>query len=358
MRVGTPIDLRGFVDQSRASGRERVREAGAPLAPDLPAPRREAGGRRGAADLRARAGDRARRRRSAARGRRGRAREAPLARPASRRAPRRSSREIAAPARTPPCWRCWRCWSTSIFKRIFARVELQRPRDRSIECARSSTRWCWCRATARYFDFLILSWLFYAQPPGAAARRRAREHGVLAARLDLPPRRRLLPAPQLRRTRSTSAVFRSYVAHLIKEGFTQEFFIEGSALAHGQDAARRGSACCAWCSRRYARGARRDLYLRAGRLHLRAPGRGGLDGRRSARARRSSARACSNLFRAARRAALPLRQRVRELRRADLAGQAARGPTFPRRVGPGPMPDLRADDRRSSAWSCAGASTT
>jgi hypothetical protein len=109
VRVGTPIDLRGFVDENRASGRERVvKQVRRSLLIFL---RREEKPVVGAAlPTFASAGGGARRRRGPAWSTSWRARSA--ARTAgSRRAPRRTSRR-SRQAQAPPCWPCWRCWSS------------------------------------------------------------------------------------------------------------------------------------------------------------------------------------------------------------------------------------------------------
>jgi glycerol-3-phosphate O-acyltransferase len=77
-----------------------------------------------------------------------------------------------------------------------------------------------------YFDFLIVSSLFYRRhmlPPHIAARENMAfgPFGFLWRRAGAFFLRRSFADPLYKE------VFRTYVAYLIKEGFTQEFFIEG-----------------------------------------------------------------------------------------------------------------------------------
>lgn len=84
-----------------------------------------------------------------------------------------------------------------------------------------------------YFDFLIISYLFYDRylvPPHIAARENMAfgPFGLIF---------RMAGAFYLRRSFSDplyKEVFRAYVAYLVREGFTQEFFIEGGRSRTGQ----------------------------------------------------------------------------------------------------------------------------
>jgi glycerol-3-phosphate O-acyltransferase len=84
-----------------------------------------------------------------------------------------------------------------------------------------------------YFDFLFLSWIFYAHhlvPPHILARENMAfgPFGYLFRRAGAFFMRRSLDDPLYKE------VFRSYVSYLVKEGFTQEFFIEGTRSRTGR----------------------------------------------------------------------------------------------------------------------------
>ncbi len=89
-----------------------------------------------------------------------------------------------------------------------------------------------------YFDFLILSVLFYGNfmvPPHIAARENMAfgPFGYIFRRLGAFFMRRSFDDPLYKE------VFRSYVAFLVREGFTQEFFIEGGRSRTGKTLAPR-----------------------------------------------------------------------------------------------------------------------
>jgi glycerol-3-phosphate O-acyltransferase len=84
-----------------------------------------------------------------------------------------------------------------------------------------------------YFDFLILSWLFYAHhlvPPHILARENMAfgPFGWIFRRAGAFFMRRSFDDPLYKE------VFRAYVSYLVKEGFTQEFFIEGTRSRTGR----------------------------------------------------------------------------------------------------------------------------
>jgi glycerol-3-phosphate O-acyltransferase len=84
-----------------------------------------------------------------------------------------------------------------------------------------------------YFDFLFLSWLFYSHhlvPPHIAARENMGfgPFGFIFRRAGAFFLRRSFADPLYKE------VFRAYVAHLVREGFTQEFFIEGGRSRTGR----------------------------------------------------------------------------------------------------------------------------
>lgn len=89
-----------------------------------------------------------------------------------------------------------------------------------------------------YFDFLILSVLLYGNfmvPPHIAARENMAfgPFGYIFRRVGAFFLRRSLDDPLYKE------IFRSYVAHLVREGFTQEFFIEGGRSRTGKTLAPR-----------------------------------------------------------------------------------------------------------------------
>ena len=323
-RCGDPIDLTALRRGARArEGARRRRAQGAPLDPAVPVPRGAGGRGAGAAAAPPRAGDRARAARACAPRSSERAREQRVARRPRAPRPRRCFREIAAQHELDASSRCSNfVGRPAIFKRLFASIEEQRPREgRRVREAPPDRAGAEPPLVLRLPDALAA---LLRAPPGAAAHRGAREHGLRALRLHLPPRGRLLPAQVASTTRSTRRCSAPTSSYLVQRGLHPGVLHRGRALAHRQDA---GAAP------RHAVLERRGLprqqpprsLLRADRDHLRAPGRGGLDGRR-ARGRREEGREHARPGARAEVPAAPLRQRVRELRRADLAGRGARRP--------------------------------
>jgi glycerol-3-phosphate O-acyltransferase len=110
-----------------------------------------------------------------------------------------------------------------------------------------------------YFDFLIVSWLFYQNflvPPHIAARENMAfgPFGFLFRRAGAFFLRRSFDDPLYKE------VFRSYVSYLVKEGFTQEFFIEGGRSRTGKILAPR-LGMLTWDVEAFVGSARRDLFL-------------------------------------------------------------------------------------------------
>jgi glycerol-3-phosphate O-acyltransferase len=111
-----------------------------------------------------------------------------------------------------------------------------------------------------HFDYLILSYLFHGQflsPPHIAA-------GINLSFFPLGPLFRACGAYFIRRTFEDDAlykaVFRQYLAYLIREGYTQEFFIEGGRSRTGKILTPRLGMLGAIVNA-FLHGARRDLYL-------------------------------------------------------------------------------------------------
>jgi glycerol-3-phosphate O-acyltransferase len=110
-----------------------------------------------------------------------------------------------------------------------------------------------------YFDFLILSWLFYGNylvPPHIAARENMGfgPFGFIFRRAGAYFLRRTFDEPLYKE------VFRAYVGYLVREGFTQEFFIEGGRSRTGKTLAPR-LGMVSWNVEAFARSHRRDLYF-------------------------------------------------------------------------------------------------
>ena len=110
-----------------------------------------------------------------------------------------------------------------------------------------------------YFDFLIISVLFYRRhmvPPHIAARDNMAfgPFGFLWRRAGAFFLRKSFSDPLYK------AVFRTYVAYLIKEGFTQEFFIEGGRSRTGKTLPPR-LGMLAWDVEAFLASGRRDLLF-------------------------------------------------------------------------------------------------
>ena len=110
-----------------------------------------------------------------------------------------------------------------------------------------------------YFDFLIISLLFYREhlvPPHIAARENMAfgPFGLIWRRAGAFFLRHRFDDPLYK------AVFRNYLAYLIKEGFTQEFFIEGGRSRTGKTLAPR-LGMLAWNVEAFLASGRRDLLF-------------------------------------------------------------------------------------------------
>ncbi|HTO55625.1 MAG TPA: 1-acyl-sn-glycerol-3-phosphate acyltransferase [Myxococcota bacterium] len=256
VRVGTPIDLRAFVDQNRASGRERVvkqvrrslliflrREEKPVVGAALPSFARVQEAVLDDSEVQRAIGEISReKRRSHAR--------------VEARAQKNLIEIAASPS--PTVLAVLAVLVESLFKRLFARVELH-DLDPVVEAAKLHPL-VLVPSHRSHFDYLILSWLFYRShlvPPQVAA-------GINLSFWPLGPIFRRAGAFFLRRSFDGdplyTAVFRSYVQHLIKDGVSQEFFIEGTRSRTGKTLRPR-LGMLRMVLEAYARGARRDLYL-------------------------------------------------------------------------------------------------
>jgi len=110
-----------------------------------------------------------------------------------------------------------------------------------------------------YFDFIIISQQFYSRhlvPPHIAARENMAfgPFGFLWRRCGAFFLRRDFDDPLYKE------VFRSYVGYLVREGFTQEFFIEGARSRTGKTLTPR-LGMLAWDVEAFLASARRDLFF-------------------------------------------------------------------------------------------------
>ncbi|MCG8589817.1 MAG: 1-acyl-sn-glycerol-3-phosphate acyltransferase [Proteobacteria bacterium] len=144
-----------------------------------------------------------------------------------------------------------------IFRRIFSSIEVD-GLEKVAEYAKKHPL-VLVPTHRSYFDFLILSWLFYRNylvPPHIAAGDNMGfgPFGFIFRRAG---------AYFLRRTFDDDLykeVFRAYVAYLVREGFTQEFFIEGGRSRTGRTLTPR-LGILSWNVEAFLEGARRDLFL-------------------------------------------------------------------------------------------------
>jgi glycerol-3-phosphate O-acyltransferase len=147
---------------------------------------------------------------------------------------------------------------TRLFRRLFDRFEVH-GLDRVAEAAKLRPL-VLAPSHRSHFDYLILSWLFYERhlvPPLVAA-------GLNLSFWPLGPIFRRGGGFFLRRSfqgdRLYSTVFRRYVQQLIKDGTTQEFFIEGTRSRTGKTLPPR-LGMLGMILEAYARGARRDVSV-------------------------------------------------------------------------------------------------
>lgn len=123
-----------------------------------------------------------------------------------------------------------------IFRRLFSSIELY-GLDKVVENVKQRPV-VLVPSHRSYFDFLILSVLLYSNfmvPPHIAARENMAfgPFGYIFRRVGAFYLRRSFDDPLYKE------IFRSYVAYLVREGFTQEFFIEGGRSRTGKTLAPR-----------------------------------------------------------------------------------------------------------------------
>ncbi len=144
-----------------------------------------------------------------------------------------------------------------LFRKLFVRIET-RGLERVAELSKRHPV-VLVPSHRSYFDFLLLSWLLYQNyviPPHIAARENMAfgPFGFLFRRVG---------AFFLRKSFDDGlykSVFRSYVAYLVKEGFPQEFFIEGGRSRTGKSLAPR-LGMLSWNIQGFVDSGRRELYF-------------------------------------------------------------------------------------------------
>lgn len=147
--------------------------------------------------------------------------------------------------------------TTGIMKRIFSSIEVHRLAEIAEYAKRHPI--VLVPSHRSYFDFLILSCLFYENylvPPHIAARENMAfgPFGFLFRRMGAFFLRKSFDDPLYKE------VFRAYVAYLVREGFTQEFFIEGGRSRTGKTLAPR-LGMLTWDVDAFLESERRDLFF-------------------------------------------------------------------------------------------------
>ncbi len=144
-----------------------------------------------------------------------------------------------------------------LFRRLFASIEVHRLDEVAEDAKRHPI--VLVPSHRSYFDFLILSWLFYKNylvPPHIAARENMAfgPFGFLFRNMGAFYLRRSFDDPVYKE------VFRAYVAYLVRQGFTQEFFIEGGRSRTGKTLAPR-LGMLSWNLDAFLESPRRDLFF-------------------------------------------------------------------------------------------------
>jgi glycerol-3-phosphate O-acyltransferase len=145
-----------------------------------------------------------------------------------------------------------------IWRRMFSGLEI-RGLEKVVECVKQHPI-VLVPCHRSHFDYLILSYIFhenFLSPPHIAA-------GINMAFWPMAPLFRGAGAYFIRRTFEGNplykTVFRSYLAYLIREGYTQEFFIEGGRSRTGKILTPKLGMLSAIVNA-FVEGVRRDLYL-------------------------------------------------------------------------------------------------
>ncbi|MEZ4332874.1 MAG: 1-acyl-sn-glycerol-3-phosphate acyltransferase [Myxococcota bacterium] len=165
-------------------------------------------------------------------------------------------REIAA--NMSSTWLAFGAWAVGgLLRRLFVSIDVHRL-EKIAEDAKCNPI-VLVPSHRSYFDFLILSWLFYQNylvPPHIAARENMAfgPFGFLFRHMGAFFLRRSFDDPLYKE------VFRAYVAYLVREGVTQEFFIEGGRSRTGKLLAPR-LGMLAWDVDAFLESRRRDLFF-------------------------------------------------------------------------------------------------
>ncbi|NNL67148.1 MAG: hypothetical protein HKP30_12955, partial [Myxococcales bacterium] len=146
---------------------------------------------------------------------------------------------------------------TGIFNRMFAGIQVN-GLEKVTEYARNHPI-VLVPSHRSYFDFLILSWLFYHRrlvPPHIGARDNMAfgPFGAIFRRCGAFYLRKSFDDPLYKE------IFRAYLGYLVSEGFTQEFFIEGGRSRTGKMLAPR-FGMVSWNIEAFLQGNRRDLFF-------------------------------------------------------------------------------------------------
>jgi glycerol-3-phosphate O-acyltransferase len=147
--------------------------------------------------------------------------------------------------------------ATTVFKRLFSSIEAM-GLEKVAEYAKRHPL-VLVPSHRSYFDFMVLSWLFYRNylvPPHIAARENMAfgPFGFVFRRAGAFFLRRSFDDPLYKE------VFRRYVSYLLREGFTQEFFIEGGRSRTGKSLAPR-LGMLSWEVEAFLAATRRDLFF-------------------------------------------------------------------------------------------------
>ncbi|MFO0688693.1 MAG: 1-acyl-sn-glycerol-3-phosphate acyltransferase [Myxococcota bacterium] len=144
-----------------------------------------------------------------------------------------------------------------LLRRLFASVDVRRLAEIAEDAKRNPI--VLVPSHRSYFDFLILSWLFYQNylvPPHIAARENMAfgPFGFLFRHMGAFFLRRSFADPLYKE------VFRAYVTYLVREGLTQEFFIEGGRSRTGKMLSPR-LGMLSWEVDAFLESRRRDLFF-------------------------------------------------------------------------------------------------
>ncbi len=147
--------------------------------------------------------------------------------------------------------------ATLVFRRLFSSFEVT-GLEKAVEKAKSDPL-VLVPSHRSYFDFLIVSWLFYRNhlvPPHIAARENMAfgPFGLLFRASGAFFLRKAFDDPLYKQ------VFRAYVAYLVRDGYNQEFFIEGGRSRTGKTLPPR-LGMLTWDVDAFLESSRRDLYI-------------------------------------------------------------------------------------------------